>query len=76
MTGDAYNDDFSVEHAIFWADERSHAIDLNSAIPAGWGWEVTKGQGSQFAGVIVGRGIIGGHSHAFALIPRHGRDDY
>ena len=67
IIGYAYNDDFSVQHAVFWANSNTPAIDLNSAIPTGSGWELQRARGIGPSGVIVGRGIIGGHSHGYVL---------
>ena len=43
--------------------------DLNTLIPAGSGWVLVRATGINDAGQIVGRGTIGGQTHAFLLTP-------
>jgi len=44
--------------------------DLNSLIPAGWGWELTEANGINTSGQIVGMGTIHGQQHGYLLTPR------
>ena len=44
--------------------------DLNSLIPAGWGWELTEADGINVSGQIVGLGTIKGQQHGYLLTPR------
>ncbi len=43
--------------------------DLNSLIPAGSGWVLTRATAINDAGHIVGSGVIGGQVRAFLLTP-------
>jgi hypothetical protein len=54
--------------------ERGVAYDLNTLIPPGSGWTLTKANAISNAGVIVGTGVLNGQQRAFALdlaTPRH-----
>lgn len=75
IVGDAFNHDFSIEHATLWPNSSSPAIDLNTLIPAGSGWVLQNAVVINEKGEIAGHGTIGGHTHGFVLIPRHGRGD-
>ena len=75
IVGDAYNADFSIDHAVYWADKSSAAIDLNSVIPHGSDWVLQVATDVNSSRIIVGYGTIGGHTHAFALIPRSAQED-
>ncbi|MEU7871727.1 hypothetical protein [Dactylosporangium sp. NPDC049140] len=43
---------------------------LDTLIPAGTGWQLQQANGINDRGEIVGRGVLGGRSHAFLLVPR------
>lgn len=51
--------------AILW--ENGIAIDLNTLIPSGSGWNLLSAEGINDAGDIVGFGTFGGNSRAFLL---------
>ncbi len=51
--------------ATLW--ENGIAIDLNTLIPAGSGWNLLNAEGIKDAGDIVGFGTFGGNSRAFLL---------
>ena len=70
IVGDAYNADFSIDHAVYWPDALDAAIDLNDLIPSGSGWVLQVAREINYSGIIVGEGTVGGHTHAFALVPR------
>ncbi|GAA2384460.1 hypothetical protein [Dactylosporangium salmoneum] len=46
------------------------ATALDTLIPAGTGWQLQQATGINDLGQIVGRGLLGGHVHAFLLTPR------
>lgn len=57
-----------VEHAVLWNTSNSAAIDLNSVLPSGTGWELQLASDVNNFGVIIGRGTLNGDTHGFALI--------
>jgi hypothetical protein len=70
IVGYSRNVDQTIQQGVLWASSTSPALDLNSVIPSGSGWLLEAPEAINDKGVIAGRGIIAGHNHAFALIPR------
>ena len=52
-----------------WTNISSLASDLNSLIDTNTGWVLRQANAVNDSGEIVGYGTIGGHTHAFALLP-------
>lgn len=69
IVGDA-NIASGAQHAFVWQEGKM--TDLNALIPAGSGWVLTEAQSINNNKAIVGRGIIGGQTHAFLLTPARG----
>lgn len=53
--------------AVLWKD--GGIIDLNTLIPAGSGWDLSRASGINSRGQIIGQGFKGGSAHAFLLTP-------
>ncbi len=54
--------------ACLWRDEKP--VDLNTLLPAGSGWTLTRASALNNRGWIVGSGTRDGKPHAFLLTPR------
>jgi probable HAF family extracellular repeat protein len=60
----------STSHAALWAVPGSPPVDLGTLIPAGTAWTTLEvATGINDAGAIVGWGSVGGHRHAFLMLP-------
>jgi len=66
VVGEASNDP-APGVAFIW--QNGVITDLNTLIPSGSGWFLQRANGMNDAGQIVGKGTIGGQSHAFLLTP-------
>lgn len=64
--GYSYTTGNAAERAFF-ADVTGPMIDLNTLLPAGSGWVLTRATGINDVGQISGYGTIGGQQHAFLL---------
>ena len=53
--------------AALWQDGK--VIDLNTAIPAGTGWDLSEADAINSRGQIVGGGVHNGEFHAFLVTP-------
>lgn len=60
------------QHAYLWSKGRM--TDLNGLIPRDSGWVLMTATGISGEGLIVGNGIIAGHTHAYLLIPINADD--
>jgi probable HAF family extracellular repeat protein len=60
------------QHAYLWS--KGSMADLNSLIPPDSGWVLTTATGINGEGLIVGNGLIAGHTHAYLLIPIDAED--
>jgi probable HAF family extracellular repeat protein len=57
-------------HAVLWEVPGSPPVSLEGLIPAGSPWtSLEVATGINDAGLIVGWGVVGGHRHAFLLVP-------
>ncbi len=54
-------------HAFLW--QNGELLDLNDLLPAESGWRLTKANGINNHGQIVGYGLHDGHTRAFLLTP-------
>ena len=62
------NNQFGINHAFVWT-VTGGMQDLNSLIPAGFGWSLTYANAINDAGQIVGIGTVLGSTHALLLTP-------
>ncbi len=59
----------NTSHAFLWMSGTSPAVDLNTLIPTNSGWVLSYPYAINDSGEIVGYGVVGTNTHAFALIP-------
>ncbi|BDI30872.1 hypothetical protein CCAX7_29230 [Capsulimonas corticalis] len=62
------NADVTPPRAVLWSDGR--VVDLNGAVTNAPQWTLQCADGVNNAGQIVGKGLVGGVTHAFVLTPQ------
>jgi probable HAF family extracellular repeat protein len=62
---------FEVSGRPFIWSERTGMQDLNTLIPAHWGWILNSAKDINVWGQIVGEGTLNGQPHGFVLTPRN-----